>query len=90
MTAKETWEVGGAIIIAFGGSGALLIALSRWFGKCLADKLLESERAEHATKLAGITAGYGRELEVLKADHQKVLEAWRTEKSKALKVYHKR
>lgn len=38
---KEVIEIGGAIIIAVGGAGGLIISLSNYFGKVLADRYIE-------------------------------------------------
>ncbi len=57
MTFHDIISVGAAIILSLGGAGAVLLALSRWFGKIWAEKILASDRAK-----------YERELEELKAD----------------------
>lgn len=52
MSAKEVFEIGGAVLLSLGGAGALLFALSSWLGKVWATRILEQEQAKHAEQLS--------------------------------------
>ncbi len=72
---KNVLEWLGAIVISVGGTTAIVLAISKWFGDRLATKLLEKDRSK-----------YQRELEALKTKFQSELEIKKTEleKSKSL------
>ncbi|HKM93618.1 MAG TPA: hypothetical protein VJY41_08205 [Prolixibacteraceae bacterium] len=74
---KEIWDWLATILIVLGSAGGIILALSKWIGGILANKLLESDKAK-----------YQRELENLKSKYQKELESKKNEleKSKALFV----
>ncbi len=72
---KEIWDWLATILIALGSAGGIILALSKWIGGILANKLLESDKAK-----------YQKELEDLKSKYQTELESKKNEleKSKAL------
>jgi hypothetical protein len=59
---KEIIEIGGAIIIAVGGAGGLILALSNYFGKILADKYIERTRMNFQNQINE----YQNKLDILK------------------------
>lgn len=48
MSFADIVRVAAAVIASFGGAGAILFALSNYFGKIWADRALEKQRQEHA------------------------------------------
>ena len=63
---KDIVSIAAAIIVAVGGAGAVIIALSAWLGKVWATRIAEQERAQHATELEK----YRSELSELTAHRQ--------------------
>jgi len=59
---KEVIEIGGAIIVAVGGAGGLIILLSNYFGKILADKYIERTKASFQKEINE----YQSKLDILK------------------------
>ena len=51
MTVFEAFEIAGAVIVAVGGGGAIVFALSAWLGKVWADRLMIQERARYDKEL---------------------------------------
>lgn len=75
MTTQDLIDISGSIILCFGSSSLILIGLSTWLGKIWASRILEKDKLK-----------YGSELEEVKKDYQKELEAYKgyLEKSKSL------
>jgi hypothetical protein len=68
---KEIMEWLAAIIVSIGGAGAILIALSKWFGNVFANKLLEKDKAKYQGELEGLKQKYSKELETKKNELEK-------------------
>ena len=60
-----------AIIISLGGTSVIILALAKWFGDRLANKLLESDKAKYQRELEGIKREYQKELETKKTELEK-------------------
>lgn len=56
------YAIGGIFVSSLGG-GAIVFALSSWFGKVWANWILEKDRARYAEQLEGVRAKYQREVE---------------------------
>jgi hypothetical protein len=56
MTVREAFEIAFAVLIALGGGGAIVFALSAWLGKVWADRLMIQERAKHDKELTVLSA----------------------------------
>lgn len=61
----------GAIIISLGGTSVIIIALAKWFGDRLANKLLEKDKAKYQEELETIKTKFQTELEIKKNDLEK-------------------
>lgn len=61
----------GAIIISLGGTSVVIIALAKWFGDRLANKLLEKDKAKYQEELETIKTKFQTELEIKKSDLEK-------------------
>jgi hypothetical protein len=68
---KIVLEWFGAIILSVGGTGVIVIAISKWFGDRLATKLLEQDRAKYQREFEGIKRKYQEELEIKKNELEK-------------------
>lgn len=68
---KTVLEWFGAIIVSVGGTTAIVIVLSKWFGDRLAAKLLEKDRAQYQQELEGLKNQYQQELETKKNELEK-------------------
>lgn len=49
---NEIWNIAGAILVALGGGGAIVLLMSSWLGKVWANRILESEKAKFQTEFA--------------------------------------
>lgn len=56
------------IIVAFGGAGGIIVAVSKWLGNMMAESLQKKLQAK-----------YEKELEQVKQSHQKEIEAYKNE-----------
>jgi hypothetical protein len=61
----------GAIIISLGGTSVIIIALAKWFGDRLANKLLEKDKAKYQEELETLKTKFQTELEIKKNDLEK-------------------
>ncbi|MEM7680036.1 MAG: hypothetical protein AAF182_03430 [Pseudomonadota bacterium] len=61
MSETSIWEIVFAIIGAFGGAGAIILALSSWFGKVWANRIMQSDKAKHDSELEKLRANLLRE-----------------------------
>jgi hypothetical protein len=61
MGLKELAELSASVLVSLGGSGAILLGLSNWFGKLWAERLMEKERARYQLALEGFKAQLDRE-----------------------------
>lgn len=71
MEIKETLEWLSAILISVGGSSAIIIAIAKWFGDRMANKLLEQDKAKYQEDLEIIKAKFNVELELQKSNFEK-------------------
>jgi hypothetical protein len=61
----------GAITISVGGTSVIVIALSKWFGDRLANKLLEKDKAKYQKVLEELKTKFQEELEIKKIELEK-------------------
>lgn len=61
----------GAIVVSVGGTSVIVIALAKWFGDRLANKLLEKDKAKYQEELEGLKTKYQTELETKKTELEK-------------------
>jgi len=52
VTMSGIWNIAGAILVALGGGGAIVLLMSSWLGKVWANRILESEKAKFQTEFA--------------------------------------
>jgi hypothetical protein len=51
MSFKDILTAVAAFITSVAGAGAIILGVSGWLGKVLADRLMEAERQKHSTQL---------------------------------------
>lgn len=68
LDVKLALEWLGAIIISLGGTSIIIIALAKWFGDRLANKLLEKDKAKYQEELESLKTIFQTELEIKKND----------------------
>ena len=71
MDIKEILEWLSAIIISVGGSSIVIVAIAKWFGDRLANKLLEEDKAKYQEDLEIIKSKFNVELEFQKSNFEK-------------------
>lgn len=71
MNIKEILEWLSAIIISVGGSSVVIIAVAKWFGDRMANKLLEEDKAKYQEDLEIIKSKFNVELEFQKSNFEK-------------------
>jgi hypothetical protein len=54
MPIDEVYKIVTAILVALGGGGAIVFALSSWLGKVWADRLMLTQTAKHQNDLAAL------------------------------------
>lgn len=72
MNWKQIFELIGAVFASIGGAGALIFALSSFFGKMWANKLLEKQKAEYQKDVEEYKSALSQELENVKATNEKL------------------
>ena len=87
MDIKEVMQVAAAIITSVGGTGAIVLGLSKWFGGVLANKLLESEKAEHSQELEKYKNELSEQLNKVKAVSDKELYITKVQYDNEYKIY---
>lgn len=76
--ALVAWETAASVIVALGGGGAIVAALSNWLGKVWAERIMAIERDKHDRSLAKLRADLEKQnadaLEDLKARNAQNLQ----------------
>ena len=60
-----------AFIVAIGGASVVVVALAKWFGGFLSNRLLDSYNNKHERELETLKYKYANELEKTKAELEK-------------------
>lgn len=68
---KTAIEWFAAIAVSLGGTSVIIIALAKWFGNTLANKLLEKDKAKYQEELESLKIKYQTELEIKKNNLEK-------------------
>lgn len=87
MNAKDILEVAAAIVASVGGCGVIVLALSKWFGGVLANKLLENERLEHNKELEEFKNKLNEQLNKAKSVNEKELYVSKAQYDNEYKIY---
>ncbi len=72
MTWQTVLEIVATAIASVGGAGAIIWALSSFFGKMWANKILEKQKAEYQKDIEEYKSALSRELENVKATNERL------------------
>lgn len=72
MTWQTVLEIVATVIASVGGAGAIIWALSSFFGKMWANKILEKQKAEYQKDIEEYKSALSRELENVKATNERL------------------
>lgn len=71
MAIIEYVKLAAAFFISIGGASAVVIALAKWFGGFISNRLLDSYNNKHETELENLKNKYANELEKTKNELEK-------------------
>lgn len=58
VTFTQIIQIAATIIVSLGGAAGIVLGCSNWLGKVWADRLMEKEKAKHASDLEGLKAKF--------------------------------
>lgn len=73
----EAFEIANAVLLALGGGGAIVLALSSWIGKLWAERLLTNERLKNEKQLDQFRAELQSINEKASLNYQKKLDLYK-------------
>lgn len=71
MAIYEYAKLAAAFFVSIGGSSVIIIAIAKWFGGFISNRLLDSYNNKHETELENLKSKYAEELEKTKTDLEK-------------------
>lgn len=77
MSASDAMEIAQAVLLAVGGGGLIVFALSSWLGKLWAERLMGRERLQHDRDMASLSAELRRQVDAQLAESRNELEIFR-------------
>lgn len=86
QTTASAFQLAASILVSLGGGGAIVWAMSSWFGKIWAERILESDRNKYSTEMEVLRADYARALEEHKNQLEKTIRVRQAELDKAVFV----
>lgn len=63
MSTTDAYQIAQAVLVALGGGGALVFALSSWLGKVWANRLMAKETAKYEDEMVRLKAQLQAELD---------------------------
>lgn len=84
---KDVISIASAIILSVGGSGAIIIALSKWFGQIFASKLLENDRRKYSLEMEELKHQYTKEINLINANIDKSTHVTKQQYDKEFSIY---
>src|SRR4051794_8616710 len=91
MELSAVVATGATVVLALGGGGAIVVALSAWLGRVWADRLMQKQQAEHEAKLeelrASLSARNSEQLQLLTRQHDIAIEAHQRETHDKFAIY---
>ena len=89
MSPKEILEISATVIASLGGSSAIILGLSKWFGKLWANLILEEEKAKHQKEIEGYKSNLSKELARINAIQDQALYISKNQYDNEYKIYQK-
>lgn len=59
---SQIWGVAGAVLVALGGGGAIVLAMSSWLGKVWANRILQDEKAKYEAQFAVLKSALDKQI----------------------------
>jgi hypothetical protein len=84
---EEIFKIAGAIIISFGGSSVIILALSSWLGKVWANRILEEEKKKHTLEIENYKSKLQKGLELQKSINDKAIYISKVQYDKEFIIY---
>lgn len=84
---REVFEIAGAIIASVGGAGIIIIALSNYIGKIVANKIFEKEKAKYTKEIEKYKNELLKELERIKVLNEKSIFVSNLHFEKEFQIY---
>lgn len=88
MSFKDYLNLIGALLSAIGGAAVVIIALAKWFGNFLSQKLLDGYKHRHENELEAIKGKYSKELESTKSELEKAKASFLRYSEKQFELYN--
>lgn len=89
MSPKEILEISATVIASLGGGSAIILGLSKWFGKLWANLILEEEKAKHQKEIEGYKSNLSKELARINAIQDQALYISKNQYDNEYKIYQK-
>ncbi|WP_100406690.1 hypothetical protein [Bacillus solitudinis] len=83
----EVWNLAGAIILSFGGSGVILLGLSSWLGRIWATRILEKEKKEHTLEIENFKSQLQNKINVANSLIDKSVHVTKLQYDKEFSIY---
>lgn len=84
----ECFKLASAFFLSVGGSGVIIIALAKWFGGFLSNRLLDSYNNKHENELETLKNRYANELEKTKNELEKAKLQFARYSEKQFELYN--
>ncbi|MBQ8959305.1 MAG: hypothetical protein IJ057_13615 [Bacteroidales bacterium] len=84
----EYFKLASAFFVSVGGSGVIIIALAKWFGGFLSNRLLDSYNNKHESELETLKNRYANELERTKNELEKAKLQFARYSEKQFELYN--
>ena len=78
----------GALVVSIGGTSVITIALAKYFGEFMSQRLLDRYNNKHETELEGIKTKYQKELESTKTELEKAKSLYLRYTEKQFELYN--
>lgn len=84
---EEIFKIAGAILISFGGSGAILFVLSSWLGKVWANRILETEKKNLTIEIEEYKNKLDKEIKIVSSLIDKSVYVSKLQYDKEFSIY---
>lgn len=81
-------NLAASMIVSVGGAGVIILALSKWFGDFMANRLLQGKKFSHEKELEEIKSKYTSELEKTKSELEKSKSLFQRYSEKQFELYN--
>lgn len=78
----------GALLVSIGGASVVILALGKWFGDFLSERLLDTYKNKHEKSLEDLKSLYSKELEATKSELEKTKASFLRYSEKQFTLYN--